>query len=133
MNLSNLSPETLHIGHISGGFSLAHRYPQTLQRHTGSDSSVEILALTSFHFLPSLQVMVFSQVWTAVFSHPSISHPKHKVRSNMHRNPLDQDPCNRTGRSCPDHHPCLLMPACKDMPHSRNVFYLLVCSLKVPW
>jgi hypothetical protein len=29
---------TLQIGHISGGFSRAHRYPQTLHRHTGKDS-----------------------------------------------------------------------------------------------
>ena len=43
MNFSNLSPETLHIGQISGGLSRAHKYPQTLQRQTGFDSSVEIL------------------------------------------------------------------------------------------
>ena len=43
MNFWNLSPETLHIGQISGGLSRAHKYPQTLQRHTGFESSVEIL------------------------------------------------------------------------------------------
>ena len=43
MNFSNLSPETLHIGQISGGLSRAHKYPQTLQRHTGFESSVENL------------------------------------------------------------------------------------------
>ncbi len=48
MNFSNLSLETLHIGHISGGLSLAQRYPQTLQRQTGFESSVDILNPISF-------------------------------------------------------------------------------------
>ena len=47
MNFSNLSLETLHIGHTSGGLSLAQRYPQTLQRHTGFESSVDILTVIS--------------------------------------------------------------------------------------
>ena len=47
MNFSNLSPETLHIGQISGGLSLAHKYPQTLQRHTGFESPVDILTVIS--------------------------------------------------------------------------------------
>jgi hypothetical protein len=34
---SNLSFVALHIGHISGGASLAHKYPQTLHRQTGYD------------------------------------------------------------------------------------------------
>ena len=35
-NLSNRSFEALQIGHIPGGCSRAQRYPQTLQRQTGS-------------------------------------------------------------------------------------------------
>lgn len=32
---SNLSLVALQIGHISGGASLAHKYPHTLHRHIG--------------------------------------------------------------------------------------------------
>ena len=35
MNLSNRSYVALHIGQVSGGSSLAQRYPQTLHLQTG--------------------------------------------------------------------------------------------------
>lgn len=37
INRSNLSFFALHTGQISGGSSLAQRYPHTLHRHTGFD------------------------------------------------------------------------------------------------
>jgi hypothetical protein len=40
MKRSNRSFLALHMGHMSGGASLAHRYPQTLHRHTGSGRDV---------------------------------------------------------------------------------------------
>ena len=57
MNRSNLSFFTLHTGQVSGGSSLAHRYPHTLQRHTGSESDNAAPAAFGFAFaLPFLAV-----------------------------------------------------------------------------
>jgi len=42
INRSNLSFPTLHMGHVSGGSSRAHKYPQTLHLHTGREREVII-------------------------------------------------------------------------------------------
>ncbi len=98
MNLTNLSPETLHIGHISGGFPLAQRYPQTLQRYTGLESLVGILAVpSSIIFSLSSGEGLLSGIDLSSFS-PSLFHLKCTVHSNMPRSLLGRDPCKNKDR-----------------------------------
>jgi hypothetical protein len=47
LKISNRSRSTLHIGQISGGCSLAHKYPQTLHLHIGvvEDDKISLMDL----------------------------------------------------------------------------------------